>query len=276
MRRKPMVWTVHNKEAHNQIIGKKYSKILMCLLLRWSSRIHVLCNATLDEVPELQIWKKKVVMIPHGDYIGNFGEGNVNIREKYGIPADKKIILFTGKIGPYKNIELLVNAFVKSQLAKMNFALLLCGSCSNETYRKKLVLLADNSCPEIFYDFEYVPNELMGDYLNQSDILAAPYSKESILNSGTLWMAFSYKKSMICPLLACMKDVNGIDKITYTYDYENSGEHLTRLVQTLNIMGDDVHQNASILREKGYAAFLLMTKQTWASSKQNWLNLYNF
>ena len=271
-----MVWTVHNKEAHNQIIGKKYSKILMCLLLRWSSRIHVLCNATLDEVPELQIWKKKVVMIPHGDYIGNFGEGNVNIREKYGIPADKKIILFTGKIGPYKNIELLVNAFVKSQLAKMNFALLLCGSCSNETYRKKLVLLADNSCPEIFYDFEYVPNELMGDYLNQSDILAAPYSKESILNSGTLWMAFSYKKSMICPLLACMKDVNGIDKITYTYDYENSGEHLTRLVQTLNIMGDDVHQNASILREKGYAAFLLMTKQTWASSKQNWLNLYNF
>jgi len=276
IRCKPIIWTVHNKVAHNQAVGKKYSIILMHLLVKWSTRIHVLCNETVREFPLLQANMNKVVMIPHGDYIDNFGEENVNVYQKFGIPKDKNIILFTGKIGPYKNLELLILAFVQSKLAENKFVLLLCGSCSSKLYQDKLISLVDNSGPNIFYDFEFIPNECMGDYLNQSSILIAPYNRESTLNSGTLWMAFSYKKTIISPLLGCMKDVKGIDEIAYTYDYKNSEEHLFSLVQILNTMGEDVQRNSSILKEKGNRAFEIMGLQTWESHKSQWINLYVF
>ncbi len=111
---KKIVWTVHNKVAHDQKRGRKYSRVLMKALMRWSNRIHVLCVETVNEVPELQSFREKITYIPHGDYFQNFGCGKIDIRQRYGISQETKIIFSTGKIGPYKNLELLIeNAAMK-------------------------------------------------------------------------------------------------------------------------------------------------------------------
>ena len=58
-------------------------------------------------------------------------------------------------------------------------------------------------------------------YLKCADVLVAPYNKESSLNSGTLWMAMSYKKSMILPRIGCVKDIPNYNDLLYVYNYEN-------------------------------------------------------
>lgn len=273
---KPIVWTVHNKMAHNQTIGKKYSKILIHLLLKWSTRIHILCKETLEDVPALKLFADKVVMIPHGDYIGNFGEGKVDLYKKYGIPQDKLIILFTGKIGPYKNIELLVKAFERSQNLDSRFVLLICGKCSDVKYYSRLLSLVHQDAKNIYFDFNFIPNDCLGDYLNQSAILVTPYSKDSALNSGTLWMAFSYGKTIICPRLGCVKDIANVEKFAYIYDYENDIEHLGHLIESFNQMMQDVFLNVNVLAEKGKQALITMQGRTWKKNASLWIHLYDF
>ena len=269
--RKKIVWTVHNKVAHDQRRGRKYSQILMKLLMAWSDQIHVLCEATLQEIPSLKKYQSKVICIPHGDYFENFESGSVNIREKYGIDPSKKIIFFTGKIGPYKNLDLLIECFNRSHLAESNFALLICGACKDLDYRKKISAMAQTSLG-VFADFHFVENDCMGDYLIQSDLLIAPYDISSSLNSGTMWMAFSYSKTMVLPEIGCVQGEKTIAENAFVYRYASEAEHAEKLCKVMEKLKTET---AESLFEKGNRLYSYMQTKSWESHKQEWLSLYD-
>lgn len=269
--RKKIVWTAHNKVAHDQKRGRKYSQILMKLLMAWSDKIHVLCEATLREIPGLEKYQSKVVCIPHGDYFENFGSGTVNIREKYGMDPSKKIIFFTGKIGPYKNLDLLIESFNRSHLADSNFALLICGACKDSAYREKISAKVQAS-PSVYADFHFVENDCMGDYLTQSDLLIAPYDISSSLNSGTMWMAFSYHKTMVLPEIGCVQGEKAIVENAFVYRYASAAEHAEKLCEVMEKLKAET---AESLSEKGNRLYSYMQTKSWESHKQEWLSLYD-
>jgi len=249
---KKIIWTVHNRIPHESNI---YSKILFSLLKKWSSKIHILCPATIKEC-NLQKYEKKIIQVSHGDYFNNYPPSNFDIKEYYSIPQENNILLFIGQIRPYKNIELLIEAFRHSNLS--NWTLLICGGGKLNVQPTKNIIL----------DFNFIPNEKMSAYLEQSSLLVAPYNKKSALNSGALWLACSFGKPFILPDIGCVKDILNRDEFLYIYDYENQGEHLKNLTDVLNKV------NIGDLEAMGKSAYSFMQQNSWEGNKEKWWEIF--
>jgi glycosyltransferase involved in cell wall biosynthesis len=273
MLNKKIVWTVHNNMPH-ELINEKETKKIMKFMAKNSDRIHILCNETVNTNQYLKEWQSKIVYIPHGDYINCYDGKDINIYDKYNIPLTKKIILFAGQIKKYKNIELLIKAFIESKLEDNNYVLLICGKCNDEVYKEELKKITNDN---IFFDFRFIADEEMGSYLNASEIIVAPYNKKSSLNSGTLWMCMSYSKTMALPLIGCVKDVKNYNDFLYTYDYSSEVEHYDALLKCLLKIKSDLNEDNNILKEKGQKAYDYITNnQTWELLKEKWIDLYKF
>jgi glycosyltransferase involved in cell wall biosynthesis len=269
---KKIIWTVHNNSPH-EIKNKKETINFMKFMAKKSDKIHVLCKETMNN-EYLEKYKAKIVCIPHGDYIGNYPESNIDIYERYNIPRDKQIMLFIGQVRKYKNIELLIKAFKNSNIEDSEFVLLICGSCNSEEYKKELNELSNDN---IFFDFNFIKDEEIEAYLRNSKIIVAPYNKESSLNSGTLWMAMSYHKTMMLPLIGCVKDIENFEDYLYVYDYNNQENHYEELLKCMERLNQDLKNNENILEEKGNKAYdYMIDNQTWNFLKEKWLDLYKF
>lgn len=269
---KKIIWTVHNNLPH-EIQNKKETIKFMKFMAKKADKIHILCEKTMDN-KYLQDYKQKVVCIPHGDYIGNYPKTDINIYNRYNIPKNKKIMLFIGQVRKYKNIEILIKAFKDSDLANNEFILLICGKCNDEKYKKELEELLNEN---IFFDFNFIKDEEMEAYLRASQIIVAPYNKESSLNSGTLWMAMSYHKTMMLPLIGCVNDIKNYNEYLYVYDYDNQDNHYDELLECMKKLNSDLKNNEKILVEKGNKAYkYIVNNQSWKNKKQNWINLYKF
>ena len=271
---KKIVWTVHNNEPHETVNAEETIKF-MKFMARKADRIHVLCNATIER-EFLKEYKEKIVYIPSGDYIGNYEESDLNIYERYNIKSDKKIILFIGQIRKYKNIELLINAFINSRLESNGYVLLICGKCNDAVYKKEIMTIGNKN---IYFDFDFIKDEEIAAYLKSADILVSPYNKKSALNSGTLWMSMSYKKTMIIPLIGCVKDIKNYKDFLYVYDYKQNEKdsHYNALFNSMINIKKDITKNEDILKEKGEKAYNYIIKnQTWKLWRKEWIELYKF
>lgn len=272
IKNKKIIWTVHNNVPH-EIQRNKTIINFMRFMAKKSDKIHILCNETINN-EYLQKYKDKIVYIPHGDYINNYEKSNVNIYERYKIGKDKKIMLFIGQVKKYKNIELLIKAFKDSKLEDSKFLLLICGKCNDKAYKEELEKLSNKN---ILFDFNFIKDEEMEAYLRSSQIVVAPYNKESSLNSGTLWMCMSYSKTMILPLIGCIKDIKNYDDFLYTYDYEDEKLHYDALLKCLLKVKLDINTEPNILDNKGIQAYEYIVKnQTWKIFREKWGNLYKF
>ena len=270
---KKIIWTVHNNFPH-EVKSKKDAIKFMKFMAKKSDKIHILCTKTLEE-KYLMEYQNKIVYIPHGDYIGNYEGKDIDIFKKYNISNNKKILLFVGQVRKYKNIELLIKAFKNSELEENEYVLLICGKCSDNLYKEELTKIANNV--NIYFDFNFIKDNEIGSYLKKSEAIIVPYNKESSLNSGTLWMCMSYSKTMILPLIGCVKDIKNYKDILYTYDYKNEVEHYSALLECLKRIKQDVNKDKDILNKKGKEAYeFILKNQTWEILREKWIDLYKF
>ncbi len=270
--RKKIIRTVHNNIPH-ETANKELTINFMEFMAKKSDKIHILCKATLEN-DFLTPYNDKIVYIPHGDYIGNYPDSDIDIYNKYHISTDKKIALFIWQVRKYKNIELLIKAFEESKLEDNNFVLLICWPCNDYSYVWYLKKFWNKN---IYFDFNFIKDSEMESYLRQSLIVVAPYNKISSLNSWTLWMALSYKKTMILPLIGCVKDIRNYEKFLYIYDYSKEEEHYGNLLQCLQKLKGDLLEDETVLKVKGEAWYqYIINNWSWKVQKENWINLYKF
>lgn len=269
---KKIIWTVHNNFPH-EMTNKKDTINFMKFMAEKSDKIHILCKETMNN-EYLKEYKSKIVCVPHGDYIDNYPKSNIDIYERYKIDNHKKIILFIGQVRKYKNIELLIKAFRNSNIQENKFVLLICGNCYDKEYEEELKKLSNEN---IIFDFNFIKDEEMESYLRNSEIVVAPYNKKSSLNSGTLWMVMSYRKTMMLPLIGCVRDIENYNDILYTYDYKDEDKHYDSLLDCFKQLKDDLEKNENVLEEKGKKCYKYINeKQSWKANKANWVNLYKF
>ena len=270
---KKIIWTVHNNLPHEDK-NKNDAIKFMKFMAKKSDKIHILCTKTVEE-NYLREYQNKIVYIPHGDYIGNYDGKDVDIFKKYNIPSSKKILLFVGQVRKYKNIELLIKAFNNSKLEENNYVLLICGKCSDMLYKEEL--MKKTGSVNIYFDFNFLKDDEIGSYLKKSEAIIVPYNKDSSLNSGTLWMCMSYLKTMILPLIGCVKDIKNYDEFLYVYDYDKEEEHYNALLECLKGIREDINKDSDILNKKGKKAYEFIIKnQTWDILKEKWIDLYKF
>lgn len=266
---KRIVWTIHNLESHEK--SPAYNKIIRFLLLHFSSSIHVMNEAS-AKFPMLRRYVHKVRLIPHGDYFDSYPQSNLDVHEKFGIPKQSPIVLFLGAIRPYKNIEVLLDAFDRLQKdSSRNVSLLICGKTSPKEYLNALEQRI-KTMNNVYFSPEFVPDEDVEAYLRSAAFLVAPYSYRSALNSGSVLLACSYAKTFVCPNIAGVEDIQKQSNCLYMYHYNDDENHREELKNMLRKAIADFDNGA--IAEKEFAAVEYMKKNSWSVNASQWISLY--
>lgn len=253
---KKIIYTIHNRQPHD-IKNSKYSIKMMKKLAKKSDLILGLCDDTRNVL--LQISPNsvnKLCYIAHPNYIHNYpkipsDDEVIELKKRIGIPLENAVFLFIGAVSPYKNIEILVNAFKK--IKNDNVTLLIAGRPNTDEYGNSLLKIVEDSS-NIICDFRYIPEEDIPAYYKMCELVILPYDKKSSLNSGAVFLSFSLRKTVICPMIGTIKSLK--DKsFLYCYDYSDIRDHETILEKTIKKAMDDYTKDKTIFRMLGNKAY---------------------
>lgn len=215
------IYTVfHNKRPHESRFPK-LNLWFFKFLLRKSDKIIILSEGSKINVKELigENALNKVVKISHPSY-------DIKGRDAKKSPVDFTV-LFSGFLRPYKNIELIF------ELAQHNPSIrfIVAGRAYNDIYLQQLQEKSKNITNLELFPY-YQDDEHLENLISRSSIMILPYNKNSSLNSGMLFYAFSKGINVIIPRIASVNEFVNIDDI-YHYDYSDETEHLSVLEDTL-------------------------------------------
>lgn len=272
---KPIVWTCHDKLSHERQ-KDKYVHRLMMQTAKAASRIHCLCKATM-ELPEIAPYKDKCIVIPHGDYFGNYGKTGQNLREKYNIPESSHVLLFIGLVKRYKNIEILLDSFAKAveESGRKDVVLFIVGKSEPPEYHKQLLERLKSVFDQVRFELSFIKDEEMADYLELADALVAPYPLRSMLNSGTFWMACSYACPMIIPEIGGVCDNDERQKAGWFYRYDDESQHREALKSAILEFFEDL-KDPEKMKSKANEALAWMERNSWKNNIERWKGLFRF
>ena len=242
---KKIIWVMHNKIPHDSK-NKFLSYLKMKIMAKSAEKIIIHSKSSAEHIK----YKSKIVYIPHPNYVGVYGE----IAEPK-IAPNKLKLLFLGFIKPYKNIELFIDVF--SELNLENAELSICGF-AKENYRKKILAkIAPNK--NIFPNIKFIADDEISHILAQNHILITPCNSESVLNSGSVILAFSYKRTVLSVKNGTLDDLRIIrfenKNMFFTYEYDNFAEHKKILREKILYLYENYAENYNNLLDLGEECF---------------------
>ena len=218
---KPLVWTMHNRASHERGTAF-FSRTITRLLVRWSHRIVIHSQQSEDILASYgAAVLQRVVYIPHPHFINVYGE--VHPSRTQG--PDKLCLLFAGMVKPYKNLELLID--VVSGFGS-RVQLTIAGKALNERYQQQVLDRATHAGNVTLLPY-FVPDGEVAALLASADAVILPYDLSSSLNSGTVILACSYKKTVICPEIGTISDLGAHMAETFHYRYGSHEQHRLEL-----------------------------------------------
>jgi len=247
-----IIWTMHNKMPHSAK-NRKYKVKLMRKIARRASAVVIHCEDSIQPLRALykNINLNKVYLINHPSYIGSYAPSGADLRARLNIPADRVVLMFIGAARRYKNIEALIIAFKKANVSGMT--LLVAGETEDKAFASELRELAEDS-PDIVFDDRFIPDGEMADYFAAADIAVLPYNIETSLNSGSVYMSFSMRTTVICPQIGSINQLKDKSFI-YSYSYKNDDEHIAALKGEIERVAADIKADPSALKKRGEQAY---------------------
>ena len=197
-KKRHMIWTVHNLVPHDST--ELDSEIaLMRKMNEESDVIHFLTHESVAEIKKfIPVDERKIIVEPPCSYLG-FLPNKLNseaMRQRYGIAKESLIIGFVGQIRPYKNVQLLIDAFLELYEEFHNLVLIVAGLNQDP--------IVDSSMRELSQQFDYI--HYIDRFLTpiefaelSSLIQIACYPYTSILNSGSLFSSLSFGHHIVLP-----------------------------------------------------------------------------
>ncbi|WP_111669236.1 glycosyltransferase [Algoriphagus litoralis] len=265
---KKLVWTMHNRVSHEKGSGK-WSQILSALLIRWADRIVIHSEESRALLGgRSHVLLRKVVHIPHPDFIGVYGPILSSAAPQVENPIK---LVFIGAVKPYKNIELLI------QLARKfptTIQISILGNPNSQGYKEELLKLG-SGLANLILRLEFIPDEEIPEILSKSDLVILPYNMDSSLNSGTVLLAFSYQKTVICPQIGTVNDFGKENAAIFSYVYSSEKEHMEKLSDRINLAIALKKANPLVFEEMGRKMFSLVKEQNdKAIAGQKLIDLY--
>jgi D-inositol-3-phosphate glycosyltransferase len=147
-------------------------------------------------VQEFGVSPDRVAVIPFGINIlvPDTELTTTEAKRRLGIQADERVILFYGRIVPYKGLECLVEAFHRLAPRDARVRLIIAGEPMKgfegymETIRKAIA--ANEGSERILCRLEFIPDHETELYFKAADVLALPY--KNIFESGVLFLAYRF------------------------------------------------------------------------------------
>ena len=248
-----ILWILNNKIPHDD--NAKWAVRMMKVLVKKSYRIICLCSDSKLVLKSLVrnegFWKDKLLFLPHPNYIGAY-----KVFESKNDTSKFKAVFF-GSIRPYKNIDTLIKVF--KDLPDNKAELLIAGNVKKPEYKEYLIKLAENS-PHIKLELKYINDDEIISLIQQSSIVILPYDNETTLNSGSVILACSAKRTFITSMIGTVSDFT--DKsLFYSYSYKDEAEHVTKLKEQILNAYHDYLENPNSLYEKGMKLYEYIEKE---------------
>ena len=263
---KKLVWTMHNRASHEKRTGW-FSRTITRLLIRWSHKI-VIHSKMSQEIIKKQYPEAvhKLIYLPHPDFIGIYGPVPEPTEPNEALPLR---LLFVGAVKPYKNIELLIKVAAEF---KEKVHLTIAGKPHSSTYGQTIKESAE-AAGNVRLIPEFIPDHELPQLMKQCDLLVLPYDLNSSLNSGTVILAFSNKKTVICPEIGTIEDLGEAKKHVLHYQYGSEEEHIEQLrsqiakamemktknSQIFNLLGNQVFQHINRTHNKELVGHQLLS-----------------
>ncbi|HEX5400007.1 MAG TPA: glycosyltransferase family 4 protein [Verrucomicrobiae bacterium] len=218
-----IVWTVHNLENHEKK-RRLRQRLLSYLIGHVANKVIVHGQTARDAVKRhFRIPKRKIVVIPHGNFIGLYPDaiGRNPARRALNLPDSARVVLFLGNIRPYKGVNELIRVF-KSAKAPDAILLIAGRLLAGETEQRIRSEIADD--PRIRLHPGLVAPHRIQILMNAADVVVLPY--RDVLTSGAVVLAMSYGKPCVAPAIGCIADVLD-DRVGFLYGREDE-QGLTR------------------------------------------------
>lgn len=257
-----MVWTIHDINDYKEK-RQRSERVVYEALFVFSDELVTKCDSACQILSEkyLLIEKDDFHVIRDGNYIDVYPDEitRKEAREALSVDEESFVFLFFGLIKEYKGVDLLIDAFHKSDLNEAE--LWIVGNPAEdslETELSKKVTDDDN----ITLKLEYVPAEDVQKYMNMSDILVLPFRE--ILNSGSVYLGMTFGLPIIAPEIGCIPATVSSSNEELLYDGSSSN---LRGTMTNAYSRTDVQDIARANRQQGRA-------YDWKTPAQQLAKLY--
>ncbi len=195
---KTIVWTIHNKFAHEGF-DRNTELFLRKLLVSCVSQIIVhseSAKSRLAEAYNSTTIKRKAKVIFHGNYTGMYPAADTSrdaLLTNLGIPVSSTLILCFGMLRKYKGIEKLATIFNTANIPD-NFHLLICGKADDQKYADELIAICEQS-PQVHLQLGFLSDAELSNWLSAADLVAVPFS--DTLTSGSVILAMTEGKALL-------------------------------------------------------------------------------
>ena len=213
-----VVWTAHDLGPH-----ESYHEGLETEFWRWFPNLVdgliSLSESGLKQArhqfPELRDVPSRVV--PHGHYRPAYPEPDdqAEARASMGLHRDAPVLLYVGRIRPYKNVPHLVRNF--RHWSSPDARLIIAGEPSSRQMAES-IQMSGQADSRIRLDLRFLPEATVVQYLAASNVVVLPY--DHILHSGTALLALSFNRPVMVPARGAMQDLRRRIGRDWVYTYE--------------------------------------------------------
>ena len=220
--RKTIVMTVHNVNAARRDKKDGYwNRATLRMQYRLANHLFVHTeNMRAELINDFAVPGMRITVIPFG--INNAAPRTdltaCEAKQRLGLRASDKTILFFGRITPYKGLEYLIAAFRRARKRTSGLRLVIAGRIDRcEDYWRAIRedIQEETLSGEILVRAEFIPEAETEVYFKAADVLALPY--RDIYQSGVLFLAQSFGLPVLASDAGSLKDevVEGWNGFTF-------------------------------------------------------------
>lgn len=195
-----VVWVIHNAHAHDY--PHPWVDHLGRAFLGTCADALVAQQQSTKDILAKRYPRTLIRYIPHGNYIGAYGDPLPQNKSRFGFDTDSIVLLSLGGLRPYKRIEKIIEAF--RALPHQSRRLLIAGK-GDPAYVARLQELVSGD-PRIRIEPRFVPDEEIPAYFAAADY-SVLYYDDSELTSGALILSLSYGVPVITRAIAAAEAI---------------------------------------------------------------------
>lgn len=190
----------------------------------------------------------KICLIPYGinNAVPNTSLTPAAARTQLGIAADERVLLFFGRINPYKGLEQLIAAFQLLCSRSERYRLIIAGRPEgSDGYCSSLLERLEGAVPaeRIVLATDFVPDDAIEVYFKAADALVLPY--RHIYQSGVLFLGQSFGLPVLASDVGSFKEEIVDGQTGFIFRPEDAGD----LVQAIDsYFASDLYRDLAMRR----------------------------
>ena len=175
-------------------------------------------RTVLEELDQFSPKGKKVYM-PHPIY-SIFGEKiQMDVaRQKLGLPATGKLILFFGLVRKYKGLDLLLQALADERLKEMKVTLVVAGEFYEDPEHYEAMIKELGLEGTVLLHNRFIPEDDVKYYFSAADIVAQTYITAT--QSGVTQIAYNFDVPMLVTNVGGLPEIVPHEKVGYVCEKE--------------------------------------------------------